>query len=318
MKGPSTSFWHPQTPAHVACRPLNWSPLSIRSGSISGRVCWTRTGAWISATLIGAATDETSTGAATPETATGAATPETATGAATLETATGAEMLETATGAATLLTVSGAEEADRVASTGPDGPATTTGADTREISIGVPTALTSTRSVPLQPARRSSAATTGRSLCTGTFLWVGLVHQPYAFRSAPVHAAFRRSDPGPLGESEGPAGPPLDIVVTRDYIAWMKTAGVRELKARLSGYLRDVARGDVVLVTDRGRVVAELRPPGEEGRSLAPADPRYRRLVERGFLRPAAAPGSADWGGAPAIRLAPGSAQELLDAERGE
>ena len=37
----------------------------------------------------------------------------------------------------------------------------------------------------------------------------------------------------------------------------MKTAGVRDLKTHLSGYLRDVARGDVVLVTDRGRVVAE-------------------------------------------------------------
>jgi antitoxin (DNA-binding transcriptional repressor) of toxin-antitoxin stability system len=98
----------------------------------------------------------------------------------------------------------------------------------------------------------------------------------------------------------------------------MKTAGVRDLKAHLSGYLRDVARGDVVLVTDRGRVVAELRPPGEVGAAAVPADPRYRRLVERGLLKPASAPGSADWTGAPVIRLARGTSQELLDAEREE
>ncbi len=42
----------------------------------------------------------------------------------------------------------------------------------------------------------------------------------------------------------------------------MATVGVRELKNRLSEYLRRVAEGEVVIVTDRGRVVAELRPPG--------------------------------------------------------
>ncbi|HSJ09646.1 MAG TPA: type II toxin-antitoxin system prevent-host-death family antitoxin [Longimicrobiales bacterium] len=42
----------------------------------------------------------------------------------------------------------------------------------------------------------------------------------------------------------------------------MRTVGIRELKARLSEYLRAVGRGEVVLVTDRNRVVAELRPPG--------------------------------------------------------
>ena len=39
----------------------------------------------------------------------------------------------------------------------------------------------------------------------------------------------------------------------------MRTIGIRELKAELSRVLRDVQRGDTVLVTDRGRVVAELR-----------------------------------------------------------
>jgi antitoxin (DNA-binding transcriptional repressor) of toxin-antitoxin stability system len=98
----------------------------------------------------------------------------------------------------------------------------------------------------------------------------------------------------------------------------MKTAGVRDLKAHLSGFLRDVAHGDVVLVTDRGRVVAELRPPGAADRSASPVDLRYRQIVERGLVRPAAAPGSVDWAAVPRIRLRRGTSQELLDAERGE
>ena len=44
----------------------------------------------------------------------------------------------------------------------------------------------------------------------------------------------------------------------------MKAVAVKELKNRLSHYLREVASGEIVLVTDRGRVVAELhRPPTE-------------------------------------------------------
>ena len=42
----------------------------------------------------------------------------------------------------------------------------------------------------------------------------------------------------------------------------MHTVGVRELKSRLSEYLRRVRLGKRVLVTDRGEVVAELLPPG--------------------------------------------------------
>jgi antitoxin (DNA-binding transcriptional repressor) of toxin-antitoxin stability system len=41
----------------------------------------------------------------------------------------------------------------------------------------------------------------------------------------------------------------------------MRTIGIRELKARLSQVLRDVAKGDAYLVTDCGRAVAELRRP---------------------------------------------------------
>ncbi len=43
----------------------------------------------------------------------------------------------------------------------------------------------------------------------------------------------------------------------------MKTVGLRELKNRLSEYVRAVRSGEGVLVTDRGEVVAELVPPGQ-------------------------------------------------------
>lgn len=41
----------------------------------------------------------------------------------------------------------------------------------------------------------------------------------------------------------------------------MKSAGVRDVKNRISYYLRMVSQGETVLVTDRGEVVAQLAPP---------------------------------------------------------
>jgi prevent-host-death family protein len=41
----------------------------------------------------------------------------------------------------------------------------------------------------------------------------------------------------------------------------VKSAGIREVKNRLSHYLRVVEQGETVLVTDRGTVVAQLCPP---------------------------------------------------------
>ncbi|MHB2017752.1 MAG: type II toxin-antitoxin system Phd/YefM family antitoxin [Candidatus Xenobia bacterium] len=41
----------------------------------------------------------------------------------------------------------------------------------------------------------------------------------------------------------------------------MKTVGIRDLKNHLSEYIRLIAQGQRVLVTDHGKVVAELIPP---------------------------------------------------------
>jgi antitoxin (DNA-binding transcriptional repressor) of toxin-antitoxin stability system len=65
----------------------------------------------------------------------------------------------------------------------------------------------------------------------------------------------------------------------------MRTAGVKSLKNRLSEYLRLVAAGETVLVTDRDKVVAELIPP-REGRGERLEDARLADLVRRGVLTP--------------------------------
>ena len=51
----------------------------------------------------------------------------------------------------------------------------------------------------------------------------------------------------------------------------LKTVGIKTLKDNLSAYIRDVARGAHVLVTDHDRVVAELVEPLAD-RSLPDAE----------------------------------------------
>jgi prevent-host-death family protein len=49
---------------------------------------------------------------------------------------------------------------------------------------------------------------------------------------------------------------------------YMNTVGVGELRQNLSRYLRRVARGERLIVTDRNRPVAELGPPPAVGAEL--------------------------------------------------
>ena len=96
----------------------------------------------------------------------------------------------------------------------------------------------------------------------------------------------------------------------------MQTVGIRELKARLSEYLRRARRGEVLLVTDRGRVVAEIRSP-RDARGM-PADVSgIARLIEAGIVSEGGPHDPALYPPAP-VRLPPGAARRLLDEERGE
>ena len=69
--------------------------------------------------------------------------------------------------------------------------------------------------------------------------------------------------PGETSELDLTLTTQIDNVASCSYIITMKSVGVRELKNRLSEYLREVRSGEAVLVTDRGDVVAELVPPGQ-------------------------------------------------------
>jgi len=96
----------------------------------------------------------------------------------------------------------------------------------------------------------------------------------------------------------------------------MRAIGVRELKNRLSHYLRLVEAGEPVLVTHRGTVVAELRPAGPTTQAPAPSE-GLAELVRRGRATAAADPHPSLYTPRPAA-LPPGSVTRLLDAERGE
>jgi antitoxin (DNA-binding transcriptional repressor) of toxin-antitoxin stability system len=97
----------------------------------------------------------------------------------------------------------------------------------------------------------------------------------------------------------------------------MRTVGVRELKARLSEELRAVSRGEAILVTDRGRVVAELRAPGSSPEPSRGLDKRLEAWLREGRARIDDAVTPPVYPASP-LRLPPGTAQRVLDELREE
>lgn len=94
----------------------------------------------------------------------------------------------------------------------------------------------------------------------------------------------------------------------------MKAVAVKELKNRLSQYLREVAAGEVVLVTDRGKVVAELRRPSADVR--LESDQSFERLAAQGLLQLGLPQDPRAYRRTRATLQR--SSQALLDAERAE
>jgi prevent-host-death family protein len=69
----------------------------------------------------------------------------------------------------------------------------------------------------------------------------------------------------------------------------MRTVGLKTLKNKLSEYVRLAASGETIVITDRGRPVAEIVPPSrripaDEGRPLTAFELRGMR---EGWLTPA-------------------------------
>jgi antitoxin (DNA-binding transcriptional repressor) of toxin-antitoxin stability system len=95
----------------------------------------------------------------------------------------------------------------------------------------------------------------------------------------------------------------------------MKTVGVRELKNRLSEYLREVRSGESVLITDRGEVIAELSSPGQ-GLAEGSVPAGLLTLAKRGLVTLGSPGGGAEYRPLPRGRRKR-SAAKLLDEERG-
>jgi prevent-host-death family protein len=82
-----------------------------------------------------------------------------------------------------------------------------------------------------------------------------------------------------------------------------KRVGIRKLKAELSGYLREIKKGNTIVITERGNAVGRIVPAAES------LDERIQTLVQSGI---------ADWNGKkvkpgkPAAKIKPG-AKTLAD-----
>ena len=96
----------------------------------------------------------------------------------------------------------------------------------------------------------------------------------------------------------------------------MQAVGVRELKNRLSEYLRAVKRGERILITDRGEVIAEIRQP-----TAYPADSSFpsglAAMVREGTVQ-VGLPNAAEAYPPLPRRVAEGTAAQLLNELRGE
>jgi len=93
----------------------------------------------------------------------------------------------------------------------------------------------------------------------------------------------------------------------------MKAVAIKDLKNNLSSYLREVRNGEVVLVTDRGSVVAELRQP-TVGTALGSHDRILERLCAEGVLVEGLPQDPRAYRKSPLPRAV--AVTDLLDAER--
>ena len=160
----------------------------------------------------------------------------------------------------------------------------------------------------------------------GARLFVPVHHQTFRLSREPFDEPIGRVEAALAAERDRLAvreigqcawpdvGGPFANVATSGYIQDMET-GIRKLKDNLSRYIRRIEAGERILVTAHGRVVAELVPPGRDGRT-SPGS-RWDELIAAGLLHPPVEAGDP-FEGWPDIRLPGGTAAELIDSDRGE
>jgi antitoxin (DNA-binding transcriptional repressor) of toxin-antitoxin stability system len=110
----------------------------------------------------------------------------------------------------------------------------------------------------------------------------------------------------------------LDPVTTSDYSIEVKSVGIKQLKARLSEYVRLVKSGETVLVTDRDEVVAEIRPARRHSARPDDLSEVLASLADAGEItRSSQAKGEWTWR-VRGLRLASGTARAVLDEVRAD
>ena len=77
----------------------------------------------------------------------------------------------------------------------------------------------------------------------------------------------------------------FEKVASESYIGGMRKVGFKVLKNKLSEYVRLASAGETVVITDRGRAVAEIVPPRHDRRASL-----SERGVREGWLTPAKRP----------------------------
>ena len=94
----------------------------------------------------------------------------------------------------------------------------------------------------------------------------------------------------------------------------MSTVGVSEFRARMGAYLQRVRRGEVVRITDRGQVVAEIWPPRKTER-LTGELAGLQRLIDRGVVSEGG-PNDPALYKPTGLHCLPGTVQRLIDEDR--
>ena len=110
----------------------------------------------------------------------------------------------------------------------------------------------------------------------------------------------------------------FDKVATSSYNMYMKsikTVGIKALKDQLSEYLRYVKTGSVVLITDRGNIIAELHEPSIEINPKKNHSILSEWINEGQFLPPKTKKKNCPIS---PVKLKAGTAKNLLAQERGE
>ena len=93
----------------------------------------------------------------------------------------------------------------------------------------------------------------------------------------------------------------------------MEKVGIRQLKNNLSKYVRLAEGGDVLMVTDRGRIVAELWPPGR-GERRGDIHPGLLEMERKGLVRLATRPNDPSlYRRMPYVDLGGETVQDIID-----